>query len=230
MRLTLLVDSLEAMRDTERVVGPDASGDEDVKLPLLDCVINGRYGHEVLLVIPTDNKAKITLLKQAFETRRPEGIELRIKIVRAHSEVGEQPYNHNGKVGAYNRIRNALKIPDLAAIAETSTVIVTAIENYIRIHDDGPIDYGIIVIHNATNCKTIASISNGVTVPQVYFDYTQQLGYNDDTKLQGKIAVGTVMADCVEGLDKADWHKVVSGSSRYDLLAQTLDNMQIPWS
>src|SRR3569833_150802 len=66
-------------------------------------------GNAVLLVIPTENKAKTALFRECLVERHPEGLEVHSLTVPVESNVGEQPYDAAGAQGAYNRICNALR-------------------------------------------------------------------------------------------------------------------------
>ncbi|KAF5504666.1 hypothetical protein CGCF413_v005656 [Colletotrichum fructicola] len=85
-----------------------------------------------------------------------------------------------------------------------------------------------IFVHNATTNQTRSSSSRGVTIAPRYVDRARRFGTNGDANY-GNITVGKVMAARVPQLDHADWHGVVAGISRYDLLAEAIAKIQIPW-
>ncbi|KAK3382534.1 hypothetical protein B0T24DRAFT_601923 [Lasiosphaeria ovina] len=211
------------------------------------------HGDNVLLVIPTANAHKTRMLVAGFAQQNEargaaaSGVQVHAHTVVASSGVGEQPYDDAGVQGARGRINNALRA--LAADAETTrallaenrigTVFVAAIENYI---DTGagadmtttdanprPTDYAVVVVHNATTGQSAAGLSGGTTVPRRYFDYARRLGFDDAAAKHGKVTVGEVLAPNVPGIDKANWHIVVAGKSRYDLIAEAIERLQIPW-
>jgi non-canonical (house-cleaning) NTP pyrophosphatase len=156
-------------------------------------------------------------------------------VVPFDSGVGEQPYNEAGVLGAHTRICNALRHLDTPEFQETlvskgiGTVIVASIENYIQLDNVGrPTDYGVVVIHNATAGETVAGLSWGVTVPPAYVDRARRFGFEGNPNY-GRVAVGQVLAAHVPGLDKADWHSILAGRSRYDLLSDAIGRLTIPW-
>ncbi|KAK3941800.1 hypothetical protein QBC46DRAFT_340113 [Diplogelasinospora grovesii] len=192
---------------------------------------------KVLVVIPTENKNKKDLIEQVFDQNKPEDLELHYETFKAESDVGEQPYDlQTGLEGASNRIKNAQNMlaPEKAAAA--TTVILASIENYIQYHGkDGrpmqrPIDYGMIVMHNVSTKKTVVRITQGVTLPLVYVEEARKRGFEDvGQQLHGCVTVGQVLKERDSSLDKANWHLVLAGKSRYDLLREAMLGMEIPW-
>ncbi|KAI5464688.1 hypothetical protein BGZ63DRAFT_378380 [Mariannaea sp. PMI_226] len=227
-----LRNSVESLQGTETIVSPPTQHPE---IPCLPNYSFPRHGEDVLLVIPTKNKFKTQLLKSLFECQAPKGVVVHLLTVPVDSNVGEQPYNDAGVRGAYNRISNALV--QLGSEEEQSvlkdwgigTVIVASIENFIQ--TDGvsrATDYGAIIIYNATTNQTRIRLSQGTTVPQAYVDRAKRFGF-DENPDHGKVTVGQILAANVPGLDKADWHRVLAGKSRYDLLTEAAGAIEIPW-
>lgn len=167
--------------------------------------------------------------------RAPAGTQIHTITFPVESGVGEQPYNIAGSEGARNRIMNALARLQSPEYAETfakeniGLVIAASIENYVQTEDiDRPADFAIAVVHNANMNQTRSSSSRGVTIAPRYVDRARRFGTNGDANY-GNITVGKVMAARVSQLDHADWHSVVAGISRYDLLAEAIAKIQIPW-
>lgn len=193
------------------------------------------FGKNILLVIPTENKFKSTLLEGFFRKNAPAGQTIQTVTVPVESDVGEQPYNEEGVLGAHNRVRNALARLQSRNMLETleaeqiGTVFVASIENYIQtVNVARPTDFGVIILCNATKRKTVLGASKGVTVPSEYVQRARHFG-SEKNKNQGKVTVGQVLAANVAGLDKRDWHKALAGTSRYDLLAEAVEQLKIPW-
>jgi len=204
--------------------------------------------NNVLLIIPTANSQKTRILLKAFSAP-PTGGKLHHLVVPADSGVGEQPYDDAGLQGAHNRIANALlqtltssplKLDALLAEKKIGTVMAASIENYIqrqRQRPDGgvdvgarPADYGVVMVHNATTGETAAVVSAGVTVPREYLEYARSFGFEEGDEMHGRVTVGYVLAANVPGLDLANWHAVVVGRSRYDLLEEAIEEgLRIPW-
>ncbi|RYP48449.1 hypothetical protein DL768_005651 [Monosporascus sp. mg162] len=192
-------------------------------------------GKAVLLVIPTANKQKEALLRGAFGDQAPNGADLHVITVPFDSGVGEQPYNDAGSLGAHNRITNALRAlhgenhQEMLRLRGIGTVIVASIESYIQTDRvTRPTDYGIIMIRNATAEKTTACLSWGTTVDPVYVDRARRFGFDGNPNF-GRVTVGQVLAAHVPGLDKADWQVVLGGRSRYELLKEAIEQLEIPW-
>ncbi|KAI9748641.1 MAG: hypothetical protein M1815_003100, partial [Lichina confinis] len=137
--------------------------------------------------------------------------------------------------GAYNRIRNAMQrlqdseFADIFLQNSVGAVMAASVENYVQTQDiDRPADFGIVVIHNATTHQTVAGCSRGVTVPPEYVARARRFGCDGDAN-HGNITLGSVLAARVPGLDQANWHEVLTGSSRYELLREVIRKMPIPW-
>jgi non-canonical (house-cleaning) NTP pyrophosphatase len=155
--------------------------------------------------------------------------------IPVESDVGEQPYNEAGIIGAHNRISNALLRLDAVEYQETfrdkriGIAIVACIENYIQTDNiDRPTDYGVVVIHNATTRQTMVCVSWGVTVPPAYVNRARRFGFEGDPN-RGRVTVGQILAANAPGLDKADWQAVLARHSRYDLLKDAIRQLPIPW-
>lgn len=225
----------ESLRNTENVVSPPNG--EPESMPPFTQYHFPRRGDAVLLIIPTANKHKTRILLAAFESQKPPNISMHHIVIPAESEVGEQPYDKAGALGAYNRISNALHAlatsPENQAILakeQIGTVIAASIENYIQATGvPRAVDYGVVMVHNATTGQTVTELSRGVTVPQAFVARARLDGFEDEDKNHGKVTVGSILAASVPGLDKADWHTVLAGTSRYDLLKEAIDKLEIPW-
>jgi len=227
-----LANGVPDLEGTEMIVPPHMNP----RLPPFQHHQYPHHGNAVLLVIPTANESKGRLLQEAFSMRKPDGMIIHTVAVPSDSDVGEQPYNEAGIIGAHNRISNALRRLDTAVYQETfrvkriGTVIVASVENYIQTDNvDRPTDYGVVVIHNATTQQTTACLSWGVTVPTAYVNRARRFGFNKENLNQGKVTVGQILAAHVPGLDKADWQAVLAGHSRYDLLKDAIRQLPIPW-
>jgi hypothetical protein len=226
-----LTNSIASLRGTETIVPPHL----DIKVPPFEPQPFPRHGEAVFLVIPTANKSKGRLLREAFENQKPKDVVMHSIAVPFDSGVGEQPYNEAGVLGAHTRVSNALRYLNAPEHQEAlvskgiGTVIVASIENYIQLGNVGrPTDYGVVVIHNATAGETAAGLSWGVTVPPGYVDGARRFGFEGNPN-HGRVTVGKILAAHVPGLDEADWHSVLAGRSRYDLLSDTISRLTIPW-
>ncbi|KAK2752925.1 hypothetical protein CKAH01_06166 [Colletotrichum kahawae] len=223
--------TIESLSDTEHIV-PARPTPQPKPLP---CYQFPTYGKNVLLVIPTENTKKKEVFEKYITRTAPDGTQIHTITFPIESGVGEQPYNIAGSDGARNRVKNALvrlqssHYAEMFAKESIGSIIVASIENYIQTEDiDRPADFAIAIIHNATTNQTRSSSSRGVTIAPRYVDRARRFGTNGDTNF-GNVTVGKVMAARVPQLDHADWHRVVAGLSRYDLLAEAVANIQTPW-
>ncbi|KAK1830701.1 hypothetical protein QBC39DRAFT_353041 [Podospora conica] len=219
------------LRNTETIVPPP----HPPPIPPFKPHTYPHHGPSTLLVIPTKNKFKTSLLRNTFASRAPAGADLVVLTLPVPSDVGEQPYNTAGCLGACNRISNALEAlhaPEHDAFLRTNrvgTVMVAAIENYIQVDGvERPTDFGMIVVHNATTGATRACVSAGVTVAREFVERAQAFGF-EGNKDYGRVTVGRVLAEEVPGVDEADWHVELAGRSRYDILEEAMGGLELPW-
>ncbi len=195
--------------------------------------------NSILLVIPTANAFKVRVLTAATTQKAPPNSKIHTLILPASSNVGEQPYNAAGLLGVYNRISNALRdlnsnLAHVSLFAEHNigTVLVASIESYLQtdsLVDFVPTDFGTIVVHNATTGQTRACLSKGTTVDKRYVERARRFGYESGIEEFGRITAGEVMAAHMPGMDKANWHVVVAGRSRYDILEEGLEGLEFPF-
>jgi hypothetical protein len=233
---------IQLMADPSVMMMPSLNGTERViparmapQLPPFPACRFPTHGNTVLLVIPTENKNKISIFKECVAGRTPPGVRVHTALLPVESNVGEQPYNEAGATGAYNRICNALErlhspeFADVFAKNAVGTVMVASIESYIQTENiDRPADFGIAVVHNATTNQTCLCSSRGVTAPPEYIHRARRFGTDGDAN-HGNVTVGRVLAARVPELDKADWHAVLAGCSRYELLREAVRELPIPW-
>jgi hypothetical protein len=119
--------------------------------------------------------------------------------------------------------------------------LVGAVENVISRsarREDGavvPVDYGVVVFCRVSlvdgTWEWRVGVSGGVTVPVEYWREAERYGFEDgdERRQRGRVTVGEVLATNVPGLDKADWHLPLAGRSRYDLLREAMERMEVPW-
>lgn len=226
-----LTNSIYGLEKTERIVPPQVNS----ILPPFKPHHYPCHGDAILLVIPTENEFKKEILQEYFSERAPTGIRMHTITLAVDSGVGSQPYNGSGMTGAHTRLTNSLNHLDAQKYQEMfkekriGTVIVASIEGYIQTDNiDRPTDYGAVLVYNATTQQTTMCMSQGVTVPPAYVNRARRFGYDGDPN-HGIITVGQILAANVMGLDKANWHSVLAGHSRYDLLKAAIRQMPIPW-
>ena len=143
-----------------------------------------------------------------------------------------------------------------AAVRErgVGTVVVGAVENFIvrpgaaAAAGSGcevPVDYGVVVLcriplvydgdseveGRPLEWEWKVGVSKGVRVPVEYWRAAEERwGFEDEEERFGRKTVGEVLAENVEGLDKANWHKDLAGVSRYDLLEEVMGELdRKPW-
>ncbi|KAK3694518.1 hypothetical protein B0T22DRAFT_452702 [Podospora appendiculata] len=236
LRNPAIASTVEKLRGTEKVVPPLSTA---ICIPPFERYPVPNHGERTLLIFPTENEGKVQTLLRGFKRhQRPGSAPLLYRTVPVESNVGEQPYNEAGAEGARNRISNGLRkflaTPEERTYLEANeigTVVVACIESFIQIDDgvDRPTDFGVVVIFNAATGKIVAAMSQGVTVAPEYVEHARSFGIQDGNINHGLVTVGNVLAANVPGLDKADWHAVVAGRSRYDILDEAIDGLRIPW-
>ncbi|OCL03249.1 hypothetical protein AOQ84DRAFT_155633 [Glonium stellatum] len=191
-------------------------------------------GQNILLFVPTANQFKRKAIQSKLEACLDPDRKSHLIIHQQNvdSDVGNQPYDENGIKGAYKRIHNALSwLEENVSMLEEKkigTVVVGAIENYIqRSLDSKPaVDFGVVVMYNATTRTVVGAISKGVTVPKEFLEEAEAEGFDDgNERKSGKVTVGDVLERNF-GVDKADWQKLVCGISRYTLLQEALDRVR----
>ncbi|KAK4231144.1 hypothetical protein QBC38DRAFT_466954 [Podospora fimiseda] len=185
-----------------------------------------------LLIIPTANASKTTLLKSHLTNLLPPSSTLSTLTIPATSNAGEQPYDSLGPIGAYNRILNALNSYSSSPSKHKGTIIIASIENFIQIDGEKGIDYGFVVIYNGSTGHIRRGISRGVEVPKEYLKEARKYGFEDEEKGKGKVTIGEVLEANLGGrVEKADWHRVLTegGVSRYELLREALEGVGVPW-
>jgi len=227
-----LARTLEEMRETETVVPSYTLS----SLPPFPMCTLPRYGHAALLVVPTANASKTELLRSIVAKQTPADVTLHVITITFDSGVGEQPYNDAGVLGARNRIANALahlaepENHEVLRAHNAGTVLVASIENFIRLAGaNRPTDHGVVMVHNATTGEMAATLSSGVTVPPEYVERARRFGCAPGRPDHGNVSVGQVLAANVPGLDKADWHVVLAGRSRYEILREAAERLIVPW-
>ncbi|KAK3335950.1 hypothetical protein B0T19DRAFT_24169 [Cercophora scortea] len=236
LRNPAMTSTIDMLRGTEKLVPPLSMA---ISIPPFERHHIPNHGERTLLLFPTENEGKVQILLRGFNKQQPPGSTdpLLYRTVPVESNVGEQPYNEAGVEGARNRISNGLRkflaTPEQQSYLEANkigTVMVACIENFIQtVGVDRPTDFGVVVILNASTGEAVAAISKGVTVAPEYVEHARSLGVQDGNVDHGLVTVGNVLAANVPGLDKADWHAVVAGRSRYDILDEAIDGLRVPW-
>ncbi|EAQ93091.1 predicted protein [Chaetomium globosum CBS 148.51] len=208
--------------------------------------------NNVLLLIPTANASKTALLTAHLAATRPPHITSLTHLqIPADSGVGEQPYDGAGPRGAFNRVVGAVHALQRQAergtygevLSGVGTVVVGAVENFVRREraagEGGvlvPVDYGVVVFcrvslapgEERARWEWRVGVSKGVMVPREYWRAAEGFGFEDDERMHGKVTVGEVLAANL-GVDKADWFLSLMGVSRYDLLRDAMEEMEVPW-
>lgn len=232
---TRLQKSVDEIRNTQQVVTPlQYQG----QLPSFPKYTFESHGEVTLVVIPTKNKSKVDEIRRKFETL-VDPTKLQFIVIEADSKVGQQPYDdEEGLTGAFNRLTDAfnkLNTPEnIKQMGELGigTIIGASIESFFKLEYVGgkiksAIDYGAIIVHNATTGSTDSTISEGAPMDPAYIEIAISLGFDDAEKKHGKVTGGKVLAAHVPGLDHADWQGVVTGIPRYTTLRKAMDTMYI---
>ncbi|KAH7127599.1 hypothetical protein EDB81DRAFT_764760 [Dactylonectria macrodidyma] len=227
--------TLEQVRNTQKNVPPLERREHWPSFPAREFE---PHGDHVMVVIPTDNDAKMHEITQKFRSLVPAD-KLHTARLKINSHVGEQPYNEEGLTGGFNRLNGAFDILEAPFYQnemkkfKIGTVIGMSIESFLQLEFDGQkitsaVDYGAIVVHNATTGKSDFTISEGVPMDPAYVEIARTFGFEDAEEKQGHVTAGKVFAAHVPGLHHADWQGVVTGTPRYDTLRKAMDEMKIP--
>jgi len=193
-------------------------------------------GSCITVLIPTENKHKVATIKTYFDKRAPQSTVVHFDIVPVQSDVGEQPYNAAGGRGAWSRISNALEFitssEELVAAhasRQAGQIYVAAIESFIQTEDlERPADFGVVALYNVLKNTSTGTLSKGVTIDPALVDAAKQYGCDDHDEDCGRVTVGNVIAARFAGVDKANWHELVAGVSRYDLLTAAIESLELP--
>lgn len=193
-------------------------------------------GSCITVVIPTENKHKVATIQAYFHKRVPMSTVVHFDIVPVQSDVGEQPYNAAGRRGAWNRIGNALDFitncEELVAVhasRQAGQVYVAAIENFIQTEGfERPADFGVVALHNVLKNTVTGTLTKGVTIDPAFVDAAKRYGCDAKDEDYGQFTVGNVIAARFPGVDKANWHELVAGVSRYDLLTAAIESLELP--
>lgn len=244
--LKALPDTVESFKGSERVVNrPEAPRADDITPFKPHPKLAHQHGDKILVIVPTENESKVALITKKLRDRASDArkdLQLLDPFgkVQADSDVGEQPYNlKSGLQGAHNRISNALnklsgddKFVSSLEKNQVGTLMIASIENYIQIEGvNRPADHGLVLVYNVTTDNTVIALSRGVTIDPAFVKAAQEFGFKDDNPNFGNKTVGEILSERFNGVDKADWHKVVTEESvsRYDLLGEAFNKLDIPW-
>ncbi|KAK4132810.1 hypothetical protein BT67DRAFT_424801 [Trichocladium antarcticum] len=254
-----LETSLSLLRGSETIVPPPPFSFHPPPNPPASIIPHAsrsrnRNRNNVLALIPTKNTHKAALIRAHLLQHKPADIRLQFRTFDADPGVGEQPYDSAGLQGAVNRCLDAARQAAAAGVDGAGAdgvgwFLVGSVENYIARPggrpwrewggEGRPVDYGVVVFARVELDDAGAGgvwewrvgLSEGVTVPVEYWRRAEADGFEDAEGRYGKRTVGEVLAASVRGpaLDKADWHQVVAGKSRYALLKDAMEKVEVPW-
>ncbi|KXJ88522.1 hypothetical protein Micbo1qcDRAFT_197309 [Microdochium bolleyi] len=190
----------------------------------------------IIVAIPTENANKVALVKEYFHRRLPIKSAVYFEIVPSISGVGEQPYDEAGPRGAWNRMRNAMchvafspELKELWKSRKATEVYIATIENFIQTKGVArPADFGVVIVSNLKRKTYSGCLTAGVTIAPEYVAAAKYYGVDGAGGTHGRVTVGTVLAARFPGLDKANWHEVVAGVSRYELLRKAINSLPLP--
>jgi hypothetical protein len=202
------------------------------------------HGEKVLLLVPTENKFKTKVLKERV---MKEVGEANLVIHQHNVDTGvDQPYDEMGVECLVFRTKGMIRFleenPDFLETNAIGNVFIGVIENYIRLPESGTQnpgsqahDFGIVMLYNATTLKVAYKVSEGVPVQEKYLKEARQEGIVNGREKGGKVTYGSILkkhfAEPTRELSGAeydiskDWHLVVCGKSRYELLENTVASL-----
>ncbi|KAH6383050.1 hypothetical protein HBI60_259130 [Parastagonospora nodorum] len=203
-----------------------------VVLPPSTFMLGSLPGQYVLLLVPTANKEEKQWLQSLLQDHVGE-----FKLVSYAYDVDtgvEQPYDDTATDCLTKRLL------DMVAVTESSiqmleeldigTVIIAAVENYIRVseHDESAVDFGVAVFYDAGTGALAQTTSRGVPLQPSFLREAQEQGLASVRRRADSVTYGEIVekyfgkpARQRYGPDfeiSKDWHEVVCGSSRHDLL------------
>lgn len=218
----------------QKLVPPDTTTPAIDDLLSFSSPFNQAFGSNVLLLVPTENQFKTKVLENIIE-QDLQGATLITRQLKVDTGI-EQPYDEKFEDCVIKRLKGAFAFlecnPDFLGENSIGRVEIGVIENYIRLSDgdSSAVDFGSIIIHNATIGKTRCSVSRGVTVQMEYVKEARERGFVDPEEKGGICTVGNVLKNHFDQVARhkfggdydisKDWHLAVSGESRYALLEE----------
>lgn len=190
------------------------------------------YGRNILLLVDTEDSQERALLEQKVRRDMNSSelftllYERKTRVVQPYNEMGVQELR--GRIEAMMRyvggMRHFMKSKGIG------TVVIGAIQSYIRIStlDGSAAEFSIVMLYNAETTTVIQGICEGVPVQTEYLRDARGAGFWDEEATEGKTTYGetleriffrTAQSRLRSGLGIAnDWHWIVCGQSRHDLL------------
>jgi hypothetical protein len=194
-----------------------------------DYVLPELHGTKTLVLVPGNERkrelahnwarVKLGISEDQLVVQRVTGEKVKSDI--------EQPYNKQGLECGVKRV-----IGTLAWLSENESVLksgigrvlVVAVENFIDdIHQAIAVDYGMLMVYDVLTGVCNLVVSQGVGVQVNFLREACKEGFVNDDLNCGKVTYGSVLANHFDCVDGADWHMVVCGRSRFDILAEALE-------
>ena len=204
----------------QNLVEPD-----NCKQPYFDPSFQNGHGSRVLLIIRARNEAEMDVV---VEKVRPEIGDAELEIVQVQHRSSLQQYNDMGleslQLGMHDAIDCARRERQYQQ-GNIGTVIVAAVENYIRTstRDSSGADFGAIMVCNTKTRRSAFGVSRGVPVQS---EYLREARAGEHYHAGSEPAYSYLLrrfhaaAQKRRGSDfdiEDDWHLLVCGISRYDL-------------
>lgn len=169
------------------------------------------------------------------------------------SNENQQPYNHGGytvalyKGSVCEKWIESEEGQKYIRDHQIQHIYWVTITNYIELHDpqtDGPVDYAMMLIKNVNNQKIVSGKSDGVTLDKRFVNEAMKYGYLpkhqyakkhyasdilwDKRKYGGNVTAGKVMSVHIPGIQHHNWHQIMSGKSREEIMREGIQYLPIP--
>ncbi|KAH7061015.1 hypothetical protein BKA63DRAFT_497684 [Paraphoma chrysanthemicola] len=189
-------------------------------------------GQYVLLLVPTANREEQLWLQSLLQDHVGE-YTLVTYAYEVDTEI-EQLYHDTVTEGLTNRLMAMIVVTESSVqILEElgiGTVIIGVVENYIRTskHNDAAVDFGVAVFYDVGTGELVQTTTQGVPVQPSFLCEAQEQGLSSVRRRADSVTYGDIVQKYFGGPARQrygsdfdigkDWHRVVCGSSRYDLL------------
>ncbi|KAF4965533.1 hypothetical protein FSARC_6683, partial [Fusarium sarcochroum] len=193
------------------------------------------HGHGCLVIIPTENEDKVKLLRAKLQQKKPSDIALHFLCIPTSDDGYSQPFDEQGKTCAKKRIWKASNafMRDHSSYLEDNrigTVLFAVIESFFQLGNvERPVDAAVIAVYNAMTGQTEAGVSKGVTLHPAFVEEARSRGFVYGDQERCSTTVGEIVAERIESVKKADWHEPACGTSRYTIVGERIEAMNIPW-
>ncbi|KAF4969897.1 hypothetical protein FSARC_2954 [Fusarium sarcochroum] len=224
--------TIEEFRGSERVVERPC----DEVFPNIKLQAWTSHGDGCLVIIPTENEDKVNLFRAKLQQKKPSNIALQFLCIRTSDDGYSQSFDEQGKTCAEKRVWKVANTfnenySDYLEDNRIGTVLFAVIESFFQLSNvERPVDAAVIVVHNAMTGQTEAGVSKGVTLHPAFVEEARSRGFVYGDQERCRTTAGEVVAERIKDVDKANWQEPASGKSRYEIVGERIEAMNIPWN